>query len=61
MTIVLCTLVLVLGVLAALALVLRGTKPDERAELVRALAELFWPPRGPGNNSSSQLPPGNST
>lgn len=40
--------VVIFGVLAILALVLRGAPPGERAELVRAVAELLRRPRGPG-------------
>lgn len=48
MTVVLIVFVVTVGVLGALALVLRDTQPSERAELVRAVAELFRRPRGPG-------------
>lgn len=34
-------LVVVLGVVVALAITLRGTAPADRPEIVRALAELF--------------------
>ncbi|MGH3814226.1 MAG: hypothetical protein ACRDUV_17550 [Pseudonocardiaceae bacterium] len=48
MTVVLSLAVVILGVLAILALVLRGALPSERAELVRAVAKLLRRPRGPG-------------
>jgi hypothetical protein len=35
------TLVVVIGIVAALAITLRGTAPADRPEIVRALAELF--------------------
>ncbi|MGH3693184.1 MAG: hypothetical protein ACRDRX_04155 [Pseudonocardiaceae bacterium] len=41
MTFVLGLAVPILGLVAILALVLRDTKPSERAELVRAVAELL--------------------
>lgn len=48
MTVVLSLVVVILGVLAILALVLRGASPGERADLVRTVAELLHKPRGPG-------------
>lgn len=48
MTVVLSLALVIFGVLAILALVLRGAPPNERAELVRAVAGLLRRPRGPG-------------
>lgn len=51
------TLVVVIGMLVALAITLRGTAPADRPEIVRALAELFRRNGGPptGTDSSTRL------
>jgi hypothetical protein len=36
---------------------LRGTKPRERAEILRAVGELFHRPRGPSEHRDSSPPP----
>lgn len=38
-------LVVVLAILVSLVICLRGTKPTERPEIIRALADLFRPTR----------------
>jgi hypothetical protein len=56
-----CTAVYAIARLLALLIVLRGTRPNQRAELVRAVAELFRHGRRsaePGTAVLRKKPPG---